>query len=96
MSLAQSNKRFFGGARSASPEKTTAIAVHDIWRDDNGPAEVCGLVNVEGTLYAVMIRISSQRLRRPFLFPARRMMLGDDGWRRTNTSNETTTEPTTS
>lgn len=63
------------------------MAEHDanrgaLWRDENGAARLQGVVDVEGTGYAVMLRTrgSGGRKRRPFLFPLESMRAGDDGW----------------
>jgi hypothetical protein len=53
-----------------------------LWKDESGHARICGVVPVEGTAYAVLLRTrgSGGRKRRPFLFPVASLMAGDDGW----------------
>lgn len=61
----------------------TKTSTGQLWRDIDGHARVCGVVQVEGVPYAVMIRTrgAGGRKRRPFLFPVCSMIAGDDGWR---------------
>lgn len=54
-----------------------------LWRDIDGHARICGVVDAEGLPYAVLLRTrgSGGRKRRPFLFPVASLLAGDDGWR---------------
>lgn len=59
------------------------LAKGQLWRDVDGHARICGVVDVEGVAYAVMLRTrgAGGRKRRPFLFPVPSLLAGDDGWR---------------
>lgn len=64
-------------------DRQISIKSGDLWSDVDGHARVCGIVPVEGIPYAVMLRTrgAGGRKRRPFLFPVRSMLAGDDDWK---------------
>lgn len=89
----RANARLIVAAVNALPELLNAydrlsmpaadVETGQRWRDDDSDAEVLAVVKCNKVRYAVMQRIfmSGKRANKPFLFAAKSMLKGDDGWR---------------
>jgi hypothetical protein len=76
-----------GGCSWAAPEICSQcvdkkVEAGQLWIDLDGHARICGVVDVEKTQYAVLLRTrgAGGRRRRPFLFPVESLLRGDDSW----------------